>query len=299
MATEMRGAFIYLSYKPQATAPRIKRFYNSLKKTVPHLDFHIVTFDEAGEAGTQIKKFETSEAWHTTYNNNSIMKLGYSSKGTHGGENFKDGNVDIPVILFWLDHPEYTFFWVVEDDIEYTGDFGSFIKSLGDSNGDTELACTHVRPLPDGWDHLHLFSCGDDVISPSFPLRVCFLPFFYVTSTALTTIDAAYRRGWKGHNEMTWAVILDVAGLRIRDIGGNGPYVAPEDRKRHYIDDSPHDFSKYGSFGTMKIRLSAGKKPDTLYHPVKTPKNFIKMKWSRIVSICHWYMNKLYSQKAR
>lgn len=67
-------------------------------------------------------------------------------------------------------------------------------------------------------------------------------------------------RGWAGYNEMSWPMILDFSGIPIRDIGGNGPYVAAEDRNRRYIDKSRDDFDKLGSFGTLNIRLFPGKR---------------------------------------
>lgn len=124
------------------------------------------------------------------------------------------------------------------------------------------------------------------------PRRVCFLPFFGVSAEALTAIDAAYRRGWNGHNEMTWAMILDHAGIPIRDIGGAGPYVAADDRNRCYLDLSPNDFSKYGSFGTMRIRLFPGRARNILWHPVKTPRNWVRMNRKRLKSIVGWYRRK-------
>jgi hypothetical protein len=97
-------------------------------------------------------------------------------------------------------------------------------------------------------------------------------------------------RGWAGYNEMSWAMILDFAGIPIRDIGGNGPYVAPEDRDQHYIDRSPDDFRKLGSFGTLQIRLIPGRERDVLWHPIKTFPNWITMKRKRFLSIWAYYL---------
>ncbi len=177
----------------------------------------------------------------------------------------------------------------MEDDVEYTGHFGALIKDINENSSNAELACTHLRKLPDDWDYIYMFSSGADIIPESMPKRVCFLPFFYVTSTALSAIHSAYMRGWAGYNEMSWAVILDFNGIPIRDIGGNGPYVAPEDRDRYYIDRSPNNFDKRGSFGTLKIRLSPGRERDVLWHPVKTLPNWVTMRRKRFISVSKYY----------
>jgi hypothetical protein len=134
-----------------------------------------------------------------------------------------------------------------------------------------------------------MFSTGLDTWPSTMQKRVCFLPFFCITRAALTTIHNAYIRGWGGYHEMTWATILDYANIPIRDIGGNGPYVTPEDRGRRYIDNSRDNFEKRGSFGTLNIRMLPGRHKNILWHPVKTPRNFFRMRIKRGISLYNWY----------
>ena len=287
----MRDAFIYLSYKPHDTSKRIARVYNSLRKHVPHLDFHVVTFDAAAEQGRREETFDNIVLPHTIYNADSLGSLEYPNRPTKGNFSLTArGYVDLPIILFWLNNVDYSRFWVMEDDVEYTGDFGAFIKGIGKTNSNAGLACTHLRKLPDDWDYIYMFSSGTDILPPDMLKRVCFLPFFCITAAALSAIHSAYMRGWAGYNEMSWAMILDFAGIPIRDIGGNGPYVAPEDRDRHYIDRSPDDFRKLGSFGTLQIRLIPGRERNVLWHPIKTLPNWITMKRKRFLSIWAYYL---------
>lgn len=286
-----RNVFIYLSYKPQVTIRRIEKFYKSIKTALPFFDFCIVTFDRSRAAGISRFAIGNVHVPHIIYNADSTGRLGYKNKIP--GKNFHyNSYADIAIMIFLLDHDVYDNIWVSEDDVEYTGDIGELIKSIGESNGDAGLACTHVRPLPEKWEFIDWFCAGDDDVS-RIPKRVCFLPFFCVTRPALAAIHAAYTRGWAGHHEMAWPMILDFAGFRIRDIGGNGPYVAPEDRNRRYIDNSPTSFAKHGSFGTMRIRLFPGREPNVLWHPVKTPRNWVRMNLKRAKSIYNWYKPRL------
>ena len=284
-----RDVFIYFSYKPAKISRRIVRFYQSLRNSIPDIDFHIVTYDNSGSAGYRPIRIADTEFPRSVYNLASVRAMGYPAKVPQSSFPFKD-HCDIPILLFWRDHQEYRRYWVMEDDVEYTGDLGTLIRGLRATSGNSELLCTHLRLLPKDWNYICMFSTGSDLPPPDHPFRVCFLPFFCATFTALAAIDGAYLRGWSGQHEMVWPSVLDFAGMRIRDIGGCGPFVAPEDRNQRYIDRSPGDYQKHGSFGTKKIRLAPGREPDMLWHPVKTFPNWVTMKRKRIVSIAEYYL---------
>jgi hypothetical protein len=286
-----RDVFIYFSYKPEKIYRRIVKFYQSLQQSIKNIDFHIVTYDKTGNAGTRSIRFADMEFPHSVYNMASVRALGYPAKVPRSSFPFK-GNCDIPILLFWRNHPDYRRYWVMEDDVEYTGDLGALIKRLGTRGGNAELLCTHLRFLPEGWNYIYRFKTGSDSLPEDRPLRVCFLPFFRATAAALAAIDAAYQRGWSGQPEMVWPSVLDFVGMPIRDIGGRGPFVAAEDRDRCYIDRSPDDYQKHGSFGTMAIRLFPGRTRDVLWHPVKTLPNWIIMKRKRMLSILQYYRSR-------
>lgn len=292
----VRDVFVYLSHKPLATSARIAKFKQSIQRFMPSMDFVIVTFDIFVEEERRIFNSGDFCIPHFLYNVESLERLPYPNKvprSQFGPDTFlHQGCADLPVLLFWLENDQYSNIWVCEDDVEYTGELGSLINTICAEGADFGLACTHVRRLPPDWDYIPLFSCGNEDISKN-QMRVCFLPFFCINHAALAAIDAAYRRGWSGYNEMAWAVILDHAGIHIRDIGGNGPYVAPEDRGKCYIDNSPDSFEKLGSFGTIRIRLFPGRGEDILWHPVKTPRAWLRQTGKRLKSIWLWYKKKL------
>jgi hypothetical protein len=285
-----RIVFLYLSGAPKKTTRKIERFYKSIKSAYKSAEFRVVSYTENSKAGTFELEVRDFSIIHHIYNRESLRGLNYPSRVSHGRFNFThDGCVDLPIILFWRDNPDFDRYWVSEDDVEYTGDIGSLLRWLDRTDEGAELSCTHVRLVPDNWNYLHTFSSGDDRLSDEMPRRVCFLPFFCVSPKALAAIDTAYKRGWAGYNEMTWAIILDYAGMSIRDIGGAGPYVAKEYHNCCYIDRSPNDFSKRGSFGTLRIRLFPGRSRNMLWHPVKTPSAWVRMTRRRLKSIFLWY----------
>ncbi len=292
-----RDVFIYFSYKPEKTRHRIERFVQSLKNYVPNTDFQIVTFDEIGDAGARLVRLGDMILPQNVYNLTSVRALDYPAKVPAASFPFKL-HCDIPILLFWRDHPEYRRYWVIEDDVEYTGQLGRLIDQLGRKSGDAQLLCTHLRLLPKDWDYIYLFATGGDALPQDHRLRVCFLPFFCATAAALAAIDAAYRRGWNGQHEMVWPNVLDFVGMPIRDIGGRGPFVAPEDHGQCYIDNSPDDYQKLGSFGTLRNRLRPGRQPDVLWHPVKTFPNWVIMKRRRMLSVSNYYCARVLSALA-
>jgi len=283
-----RDAFVYLSRNPSKTARRISKLHASLSNAMPSIDFHIAGYDRAGQAKTSTLRIGAAEIPCTIYNLASALAIGYPAKVPGPWFNLIPGNCDIPILLFWREHPEYRRIWVIEDDVEYTGDFGNLVKTLSETNAGADLACTHLRVLPGNWANAHMFATGRDTLPENFAHRVCFLPFFCITDRALEAIDAAYRRGWAGHHEMTWPALLDLAGMRIRDIGGSGPFVAPEDRDQRYIDRSPGDFSKNGSFGTMNFRPFPGLRKNVLWHPVKPIPTWLFRRRKRFTSLLRW-----------
>ncbi len=282
-----RDVFIYYSYKPAKTHRRILKFSQSLQKLPADIDFHIVTYDKTGNAGTQTTRVADMEFPHSVYNLVSVRASGYPAKVIHSAF---FAIADIPILLFWRDHPQYHRYWVIEDDVEYTGDLGALIERLGTTSGNAQLLCTHLRFLPEDWDYIHVFSTGCDSLPRDRLLRVCFLPFFCATAAALAAIDGAYMRGWSGQYEMVWPNVLDFAGMPIRDIGGCGPFVAPADRNQCYIDCSPDDYQKRGSFGTIDSRLTPGRERDILWHPVKTLPNFLNHKYKRTRDFFKYYV---------
>jgi len=120
-----------------------------------------------------------------------------------------------------------------------------------------------------------------------------FLTFFRISGAALDTIDRYYLEGWAGHSENMWATILKHAGMPVVDFGGDGKYVAEEDRNQRYFGLPNDGFEKNGSFGTMDIRLRAGRRKDVLWHPIKPPAVWLRQNRKRLVSMIKWQLDKL------
>jgi hypothetical protein len=117
----MDDVFLYLSYKPSKTSKRIARVYRSLKAHLPDIDFYVVTFDVESHEGTHQRTFSGVVVPHIIYNSESLARLPYPNRATTERLTPKrfsgSGNIDFPIILFWLDNERYNKFWVMEDDV--------------------------------------------------------------------------------------------------------------------------------------------------------------------------------------
>lgn len=280
-----RNVFLYFAFRPEKTLARAARYARQIADACPDFDFAVLTYDRPQDAHKGSVDLEGQRVPHYVYGEKAVHQLPYPNK-VGPVFSLKPLNTDVAIFLFWKDCPDYERYWVSEDDVEYTGDMGKLIADLQSLEGD--LLATHVRHLPDDWDYIAKFRAGLTDSTVPKNCRLTFLPFHAITNKGLATIDAAYRAGWAGQYEMTWPAILDHAGLPIVDIGGKGPYVAEGHRGKHYIDLSPTNYEKHGSFGTKHIRMSAGREPEILWHPVKTFPDWARMMVRRSVSLWRW-----------
>jgi hypothetical protein len=284
-----RNVFLYFAFRPEKTIARAARYARQIQNACPDFEFVVLTYDGGQEAHRDSIDLNGLGVPHYVYGKAAAVRLPYPNK--IGSQfSFKPLNPDCAILLFWRDCPEYERYWTIEDDVEYTGDLGKLISSLQDLEAD--LLATHIRNLPADWDYISKFRTSANGRPALNTCRLAFLPFHAVTNKALTAIDSAYRDGWAGQYEMTWPTILDSVGLPVADIGGNGPYVAKGHRGLHYIDLSPTDYQKHGSFGTKRIRLAPGRQPDLLWHPVKTIPDWARMSVKRGLSISKYLWRK-------
>ncbi len=86
---------------------------------------------------------------HHIYGPDVVDTLRYPSKGSKKPFKLIPGNCDLIPILFWKSHPQYQHVWVMEDDVEYTGDPAQLFADL--AGKDEDLLATHVTQCVDDW----------------------------------------------------------------------------------------------------------------------------------------------------
>ena len=179
-------------------------------------------------------------------------------------------NVELFPLHYAQVHPWYAHYWVIDHDVRFSGSWSQVLSRFADNGADL-LGTTLVRhdfdPYWEYWDSV--IPCGDAL--PRSQWLRGFFPLYRMSAQASRLLDDAYRDGWGGHYEATMPTILAQAGLRIEDIGGNGPFTAAANRGRFY-ENTPLDANlSPGSLVSRPIRLMAGERPGLLWHPVRTP----------------------------
>jgi hypothetical protein len=186
----------------------------------------------------------------------------------HKNFNFVPGSIDLPVLSFFRENPDYQYYWVVEYDVRYSGSWRRLFTAFADSDADL-LATTLTRhaAIPD-WYHWPGLDLRDLPIGKDQYLRA-FLPLYRISNQALAQLDSDYRRGVAGHFECLGPTLLHHAGFKLEDIGGDGEFVRPENRNRFYRNTPTTKTLAPGSFVFRPVMDRVGGERDTLWHPVK------------------------------
>ena len=183
------------------------------------------------------------------------------------------GNVHYPVLQFFLQNPNYDYYWCIEDDVRFSGDWTELFRAF-DTIG-SDFITSHIRTSSEepAWYWWHALANPYQVID--FKDRIkSFNPIFRISQAALAFIHDALISGWCGHNEVLFPTLLFEAGFDITDFGGNGPFVRPGFENKFYLEQEPNN----PQTGTMRWRPvfdQTGKEKNKLYHPVKEKKFMI------------------------
>lgn len=280
---------LFLTTDPVGARKRLLRFRAAFLAQGAHYRFAVVSFTPSAASSVRRLALDGIEIEHHVYGPDAIDTLGYPRKGAARPFRLIPGNCDLVPLLFRRRQPQYEQYWLVEDDVDYSGDLRTLFAGLADRPGD--LLAAHLARGYAGWTYSSMLQAPGTEVPPASSWLV-FLTFFRAGAGALDLIDRYYRAGWNGHSENAWATILKHGGMTVVDIGGNGEFVAEEDRGRRYHGLANDGFDKHGSFGTTTIRLRAGRQKDMLWHPIKPPKAWLRQTRKRWLSIAKWHLEK-------
>jgi hypothetical protein len=205
------------------------------------------------------------------FTDESLARLPY----TRFSKSIVPGSAHFPLLQFFRDYSRYDFYWLIEYDVRFSGDWNRLFDSFAHNNADF-LSC-HLRDHTDEpkwvwWELSH----------PSKHIPVAkrlrsFNPIYRISQTALLYLDQMHRDGWRGHFEALIPTLLSHGGFRLGDFGGSGRFALPENRNKFYLEGRQ---DRAGSLqgGTMRWRpvflglhsTSAIWVPNMLFHPVKS-----------------------------
>jgi len=210
-----------------------------------------------------------------SFTDNDLAKLGHPRIG----RGVIPGNAHSPLLHFFKHHPGYAYYWVVEYDVRFSGEWRLFFESFLDNDADF-LTC-HIRRYKDEprwcWWRWHR-------PEKQIPLPDClrsFNPIYRISRPALTHLHTCLNDGWCAHFELLMPTLLFHGGFQLADFGGTGEFVPPGCENKFYIDSPPDEYGLLKS-GTMRSGpplARPGTEQNKLYHPVKCLSQAAKFKW--------------------
>lgn len=174
---------------------------------------------------------------------------------------------DRSLIAFSRKH-RYGYYWLIEYDVRFSGNWEYFFRYFSESPED--FLTSHIRRYvqePDwyfwGLDRF------DEKVDLTNALR-SFNPIFRISGPALDYVYQIYLKGWTGIYEALIPTLLFQGNFTLRDFGGTGDFVLPQDINRFYLDSSSCELL---DGKTMRYRPPhnslSGYPVNKLVHPVK------------------------------
>jgi hypothetical protein len=190
-------------------------------------------------------------------------KLEYTSPS-----GLRPGNWDFAILDYFGTHPDRPYYWRVEYDVRFTGEWRAFFDVCAASDADLLGTTLLRRTGSPPWYWWSSLGCPTGALDDSRTARG-FFPVARLSRRACALLDQQYRAGWHGHAECVMPTVLLHYGLTIEDIGGQGEFVAPGHEDRFYVNTPSDECLQPGTFVFRPSLASAGTRPNTLWHPVR------------------------------
>ena len=170
------------------------------------------------------------------------------------------GSNHFPLLKFFKENQCYDYYWLVEDDVRFSGEWKDFFGSFASCTSDFLSSVIETKAENLTWYWWTSLKTGNEVIAEEKLLK-SFNPIYRLSSQALACIDAHLRIGWMGHYEVLLPTLLYNKGFLLEDFGGEGTFVRPENNTKFYDDTS------------MRIApVLPDDRKNYLFHPVKEEK---------------------------
>ena len=170
------------------------------------------------------------------------------------------GSNHFPLLKFFKENQGYDYYWLVEDDVRFSGEWKEFFGSFASCTSDFLSSVIETKAENPNWYWWTSLKTGNEVIAEEKLLK-SFNPIYRLSRQALACIDAYLIIGWMGHHEVLLPTLLYNEGFLLEDFGGEGTFVRPENKAKFYDDTSMR---------IAPVLPDDGK--NYLFHPVKEEK---------------------------
>lgn len=199
---------------------------------------------------------------YAAYDMNDIATLGYIQIAN----TLLPGSCHFLLLKFYLDNPVYKYYWFIEYDMEYIGNWSDLLMTCSkELNQYDFLGCDIERydlQLNGDWAWWKMRN------KVGYPLKKCvkgFNPICRYSKCALECLDLYLKKGFWAHSEVLITTYLHNAGCKIGDFGGTGEFVQNGFENRFYI---PKKTIRYRPLYT-KPEIESMDLQGKLFHPLK------------------------------
>jgi hypothetical protein len=166
--------------------------------------------------------------------------------------------------------------WLLEYDTDFSADWRAFFSAFEGCQADLLGTTVYPRALDPKWFFWPGFQ-APPAVSAAAHVRG-FFPVVRLSRRFVDAYAAEVTNGWRGHFEALYPSIALFRGLRVEDIGGDGPFVPEPRRGRFYWNTHDDVGLQPGTFrfepAVSSHYFSRGNRdffePDRLWHPIKT-----------------------------
>lgn len=188
------------------------------------------------------------------------------------GTSIVPGSAHYPLLAFARTRPEFARYFVIEHDVDFSGDWGELIGTVAAAAPD--FAASHfgtfeTDPAWPWWSSLKPPPGHPAWQRDRSDLRRTFNPVYCISPRAIAVLEDAHRTGWRGHFEVLIATLLAHNGCRIADLAELGGFYVGT------AQDGPRG-TPVEKLSTMRWRpaitpaeFRARSRGRTLFHPVK------------------------------
>lgn len=170
------------------------------------------------------------------------------------------GSNHFPLLKFFKENLDYDYYWLVEDDVRFSGEWRTFFDSFAFNSSDFLSSFIETKAENPNWYWWPWLKTGAETICEEKLLK-SFNPIYRLSYQALVCADECLKSGWMGHHEILLPTLLYNKGFCIEDIGGDGSFVKPG---------SKNSFYDVASMGIKPVLPDSRK--NYLFHPVKEEK---------------------------
>lgn len=180
------------------------------------------------------------------------------------------GNEHFIMERFVHDHQEYTYYWVVEYDVMYKGNWLDFFSAFDSCDADFLSSHIEFRHEAEKWPWWHLVKIIPESKISKVDYVKSFNPIYRISFKAADYLDSFLQKDNYGFYEIIMSTALFHGGFKIYDIGGRGSFVPKGYEDVHYVDGSGINN------GTMRFRpeysieeIVESNLTNKLFHPYK------------------------------